>query len=233
MYNISSTYHIGYIFVQKPWCAIIWRVLCCNFELLFQAVICPQILNTIRIDGFHVNFKRCTNIAMEYTVIITVLLVSLSSSVSTAPAVYYVKPTPDTKCPGSLCFTLSEYAQNASQYFTSSGIFHFLPGNHTLDRNIPIYEVSSVSFVGEQDNASQPLSWITCTEPAFFNLTQVQVIKIHALGFRHCGTGVSLSCTFYFRSVHRLQFSIPCLSIAKVPLLFLTTAMGLWRMFPS
>ena len=144
---------------------------------------------------------------MGLSVIITgVLLVSLSSCLSTAPSVYYVKPTPDTKCPGSPCFTLSEYAQNASQYFTSSSTFDFLPGNHTLDRNIPIYKFSGISFLGEQDNASQLLSWIICTEPAFFNLTQVQEIKIRALGFRYCGTGTSLPRAFYFNGVH--QFSI-------------------------
>ena len=144
---------------------------------------------------------------MGLSVIVTgVLLVSLSSCVSTAPSVYYVKPTPDTKCPGNPCFTLSEYAQNASQYFTSSGTFDFLPGNHTLDRNISIYKVSGIAFLGELDNASQLLSWITCTKPAFFNLTQVQEVKIHALGFRYCGTGTSLPRAFYFNGVH--QFSI-------------------------
>ena len=145
---------------------------------------------------------------MGLTVIVAgvLLLVSLSSPTSTAPSVYYVKPTPDTKCPGNPCFTLSEYAQNASQYFNSSGTFHFLPGNHTLDRDIPVYKVSSMSFLGEQDNASQLLSWVSCTEPAFFNLTQVQDMKIHALGFRRCGTGTSLPRVFYFTSVH--QFAI-------------------------
>ena len=145
---------------------------------------------------------------MGLTVIVAgvLLLVSLSSSTSTAPSIYYVKPTPDTKCPGNPCFTLSEYAQNASQYFTSTGTFHFLPGNHTLDRDIPIYKVSSMSFLGEQDNASQLLSWVSCTEPAFFNLTQVQDMKIHALGFRHCGTGTALPRVFYFNGVH--QFAI-------------------------
>ena len=134
------------------------------------------------------------------------LLVSLSSSTSTAPSVYYVKPTPDTECPGNPCFTLSEYAQNASQYFTSSGTFHFLPGNHTFDRDIPVYNISSMSFLGEQNNASQLLSWVTCTEPAFFNLTQVQDMQIHALGFRHCGTGTALPRVFYFKGVQ--QFAI-------------------------
>ena len=145
---------------------------------------------------------------MGLTVIVTgfLLLVLLSSCLSTAPSTYYVKPTPDTKCPGNPCFTLSEYAQNVSHYFTSSGTFDFLPGNHTLDRSIPIYKVSSVSFLGEQDNASQLLSWIICTKPAFFNLTQVQEIKIRALGFRFCGTGTSLLRAFYFYRVH--QFAI-------------------------
>ena len=145
---------------------------------------------------------------MGLTVIVAgvLLLVSLSSSTPTAPSVYYVRPTPDTECPGNPCFTLSEYAQNASQYFTSSGTFHFLPGNHTLDRDIPVYNISSMSFLGEQDNASQLLSWVSCTEPAFFNLTQVQDMQIHALGFRYCGTGTSLSRVFYFNGVQ--QFAI-------------------------
>ena len=131
------------------------------------------------------------------------LVVSLFSCLSSSASVYYVKPMPDTKCSGNPCFTLSEYAQNASQYFTSNGTFDFLPGNHTLDRDITAFNVSSVSlsFIGERNNASQILSWITCTEPAIFNFTWVQKIKVVALRFRSCGRG-NTSCAFYLDLVH-------------------------------
>ena len=136
------------------------------------------------------------------------LVASLCFCLSSAASVYYVKPTPDTECPGNPCFTLSEYAQNVSQYFTSNGTFEFLPGNHSLDRDITVFDVSSVSisFIGERSNASQVLSWITCTEPAFFNFTRVQEIKVDALGFRSCGRGTKLPRAFYFDFVH--HFSI-------------------------
>ena len=147
---------------------------------------------------------------MGLTVVIAevLLVASLSSCLSSAASVYYVKPTPDTECPGNPCFTLSEYAQNVSQYFTSNGTFEFLPGNHSLDRDITVFDVSSVSisFIGERSNASQVLSWITCTEPAFFNFTRVQEIKVDALGFRSCGRGTQLPRALYFDSVH--HFSI-------------------------
>ena len=137
---------------------------------------------------------------MELTVIITGVLffTSLSSCIA---SVYYVKPSHDTKCPGNPCFTLSEYAHNASQYFTSNSTFDFLPGHHTLDRDIPIFNASNLSFIGEQNNTSQILSQVACTKPAFFNFTQVQEIKIDALGFRHCGKGTSLPRAFYFNNV--------------------------------
>ena len=138
------------------------------------------------------------------------LLFSTRTCSSGVAPVYYVKPTPDTKCPGNPCFTLSEYAQNASQYFTSNGTFDFLPGNHSLDRDITVFNVSSVSlsFIGQQSNASQVLSWITCTEPAFFNFTRVKEIKVDALGFSSCGRGniSDRPCALYFDFV--LHFSI-------------------------
>lgn len=102
--------------------------------------------------------------------------------------VYYVKPKPDTKCPeGEICHTLSEYAQNSSQYFASNATFDFLPGTHALNQSIFIFNISNISFTSNLGNTSQIASWISCTNPALFNFTQVQEIQIENLGFTSCG----------------------------------------------
>ncbi len=142
---------------------------------------------------------------MGHSLVIAGILfvLTLSMPMSGAATTLYVKPTQDTRCPGNPCLTLSEYAQNARHYFTSNSTFDFLPGNHSLNTDITIVNVSGISLLGERNDTQQISTWITCTEPAFFNVTLVQGFKIAALSFRSCGRGTMNLRAVYLNNVHR------------------------------
>ena len=64
-------------------------------------------------------------------ILVLILLIASCSTQST----FYIKPTPDTPCPGEPCHTLTEYA--AEQYFKNLFVnttMEFLPGNHTVEQ---------------------------------------------------------------------------------------------------
>ena len=54
-----------------------------------------------------------------------------------------------TSCPhnSTNCTTLNEYAQDAKLYFTSNTTMVFLPGDHALDNNITVANVSQADHV--------------------------------------------------------------------------------------
>ena len=84
-----------------------------------------------------------------------VVLFTSAVSLCAAQEQYYVTSSPNTTCPGDPCLTLSEYIQDAEQYFTSDAIFQLLPGDHLLDENIYIGNISSFSLIGSNAIDSQ------------------------------------------------------------------------------
>ena len=87
----------------------------------------------------------------SFTVLVSALLINTLSH-SSAENVYCVTPTATScsSCPHNThCATLSEYAQEAEMYFTSNTTMVFLPGDHTLDTNITVANVSRLTMRGE------------------------------------------------------------------------------------
>ena len=87
----------------------------------------------------------------------TLLLSTLSCC--SAENVYCVTPTQPTDTSCSLCphnsthcATLSEYAQQAKSYFTSNTTMVFLSGDHTLDMNITVANISRLTMWGESSS---------------------------------------------------------------------------------
>ena len=89
----------------------------------------------------------------QYTpfVLVAVLLIN-TLSYSSAENVYCVTPTATScsSCPHNThCTTLSEYAQEAELYFTSNTTMVLLPGDHDLDTNITVGNVTWLTLRGE------------------------------------------------------------------------------------
>ena len=87
-----------------------------------------------------------------FIVLVAALLINTLSYCS-AENVYCVTPntTACSSCPhnSTHCATLSEYAQEANLYFTSNTAVVFLPGDHALDTNITVANVTRLTMCGE------------------------------------------------------------------------------------
>ena len=116
-----------------------------------------------------------------------VLLLLLHASCS-GQSVYYVTPSPDTRCPGEPCHTLSEYATgHYFQNMTPNTTMDFLPGNHSLEQTISITNVMEFTLYGDASSLPEVTSRIVCTWPAGFVFTSVTVLHITTIGFISCG----------------------------------------------
>ena len=95
-----------------------------------------------------------------FTVLVAALLIVDTLSCSSAENVYCVTPiaTSCSSCPhtSTHCATLSEYAQEAEQYFTSNTTMVFLPGDHVLDISITVANVARLTMHGESSSGSKP-----------------------------------------------------------------------------
>ena len=104
---------------------------------------------------------------------------------------YYVKPTADTQCqagvPESNCLTLTEYAGQADQYFTSGVTFVFLSGVHTLPCNVSVSNIDSLTLEGDTTNTPDVMSRIMCTWPANLLFQNISRLQVNSLAFANCG----------------------------------------------
>ena len=123
-----------------------------------------------------------------FIVHVAALLLSTLSCCS-AENVYCVTPTQPTDtscslCPqnSTQCATLSEYAQQAKSYFTSNTTMVFLPGDHTLDVNITVANISRLTMYGESSSAT-----VVCSGSVGLSFMTMVDFKTHSLTFTSCG----------------------------------------------
>ena len=119
--------------------------------------------------------------------VFTLVLLSSVHAESYTVSTYHIKPTPDTPCPAVPCHTLSEYAQGL--FLTSDTTLIFLPGNHSLDRDIAVTNVTRFVMLGDSTSSPENASTIVCSGPhllTFFNISQ---LHIYFLQITSCGSG--------------------------------------------
>ena len=120
-----------------------------------------------------------------FTVIVAALLITALSYCS-AENVYCVTQTAATSCSSCLynstnCTTLSEYAQEAELYFTSNTTMVFLPGDHVLDTNITVANITRLTMCGESSSGSR--ATVVCSGPVCLSFTSM---VDHSLAFTSC-----------------------------------------------
>ena len=119
-----------------------------------------------------------------FTIHVVVLIIKILSCCS-AENVYCVTPTATScsSCPhnSTNCTTLSEYAQEAEQYFTSNTTMVFLPGDHVLDRNITVANVTRLTMRGE--SSSNNIATIVRNRSVGFSFTNMVDFNIYSLAF--------------------------------------------------
>ena len=117
---------------------------------------------------------------------LSLVLVASLLSYCSAENVYCVTPTATScsSCPHNSpnCTTLSEYAQEAELYFTSNTTLVFLLGDHVLDRNITVANVTRLTMHGEWSSAGNTAT-VVCTGSFFLIFTSTVDLKIHLLAF--------------------------------------------------
>ena len=120
-------------------------------------------------------------------VLVAVVLMNVVSYCS-AENVYCVAPTAASClfCPhnSTHCATLSEYAQEAEWYFTSNTTVLFLQGNHTLDTNITVANVTNLTMRGKSSSGNR--ATVVCSGLVGLNFTSMMDFKAHSLTFTSC-----------------------------------------------
>ena len=130
-------------------------------------------------------------------VLVTALLINTISCCS-AENVYCVTLTASScsSCPHSNhCATLSEYAQQAELYFTSNTTMVFLPGNHTLDMNITVVEVTGLPMHAESTSGNR--ATIVCSVSVGLSFTRMVYFKMHSLAFTSCSRKYAIALLDY------------------------------------
>ena len=119
-------------------------------------------------------------------VLVTALLINILSYFS-AENVYCVTPTA-TSCSSchhnTHCATLSEYAQEAELYFTSNTTIVFLPGDHVLDANITVANVTRLTMRGESSSGNR--ATVVCRGSVGLCFTSMVEFKMYSLDFTSC-----------------------------------------------
>ena len=121
---------------------------------------------------------------IQCTSFIAVVIVINTLTYCSAESVYCVTPTTASRsrCPHiTYCATLSHYAQEAQLYFTSDATIVFLPGNHTLDRDITVANVANLTIRGQS-----PIARVICNGPVGFHFTNTTNLNILSLAFTSC-----------------------------------------------
>ena len=145
---------------------------------------------------------------VENMLLILAAIAVTSFTLCSTENTYYITPTPDTPCPAKPCHTLSQYAEQYFQNFSTNLTLVFLPGDHTLDRTVSIgthstyvdwwgnttthqpehyYFHSSVTLLGSPSLLPEVTSKIVCTRPAGFAFSGITELHISGLAFISCG----------------------------------------------
>ena len=101
--------------------------------------------------------------------------------------VHYITPSLDGPCPqNSSCLTLSQFAANPS-YIERDTTLLFLPGNHTLNRELLLAQVNNFSMT--KDGIGNETIFVECsTRSGRFHISETTSVSINGLHFIGCGS---------------------------------------------
>ena len=141
---------------------------------------------------------------------IVVLVAALLSTYCSAASVYCVTPTATScsPCPhdSTHCSTLSEYARETKLYFTSNTTMVFLPGDHALDTNITVTNVTRLTMRGESSPSS--VATIVCKWSVGLSFTSMVEFQTHSLAFAFCSRKFdSPSAIYYALLLHSTRYA--------------------------
>ena len=97
---------------------------------------------------------------------------------------YYIIPSNDVECPVEVCLTLSEISSGVSTYTEGNKtIFTLHPGNHSLDKQLSISNISEFQMVSNESSTTS----ILCKSSARMEILDISIVLISGLKFIGCG----------------------------------------------
>ena len=98
--------------------------------------------------------------------------------------VHYITPSPNISCPEDPCLTLSQFAAKSTTDTGHIISLIFLPGNHTLNRELILFGADNFSMASQGNETVM----IECpSEYERFMVTETTIAAIKALHFIGCG----------------------------------------------
>ena len=134
---------------------------------------------------------NCQPPCMGAAVLWIIARVCITASAET----YYVNPSSsNTTCPeeGVPCYTLSQYASKPNDYFASNTSLILLPGNHSLDLELRINNITFLS-VSVANETSLTDTMVTCSSAGKFWFGSVEDVHVRDLVFSGCVNNIITS----------------------------------------
>ena len=123
--------------------------------------------------------------AMLRVLIIFLVYFDLTISFYEEPKHYTVIPSPGDPCSDTeQCLTLSQFANNSSEYLGTNVMLHFVQGEHSLASTIQIENLNTFNMSSHDSNVT-----IVCNHfwtSARFELSNMSVVHISGLTFIGC-----------------------------------------------
>ena len=95
----------------------------------------------------------------------------------------FIKPSLNSRCPVKTCLTLSQLSVSDSLY-ENTILLHFLPGDHVLESEISITNISNFSMTSISPGSAS----IFCHQNANFQFEGIKKVSIKGLNFLGCGS---------------------------------------------
>lgn len=146
-------------------------------------------------------------------------MLMLTSASSASMDTYYVKPNNySSNCDNQPCLTLEQYVNESARYLTTGSTFLFLSGNHSLQTQVNLTNISNLTLRGKDNDSN--INILCTTKVAFrcenvigFNVERLtfllhlnQYNPASALAFLSCRK-VSISCSAFKGSKDRNKTS--------------------------
>ena len=142
-------------------------------------------------------------------ILLVAILLTNPISYCSAENVYCATPTiaSCSSCPqnSTKCTTLSEYAQEANLYFISNTTIVFLPGDHVLNTNITVANVTRLTMHGE--SSSDSVTRVVCNGSVGLDFKSMVDLKISSLIFASCSRKYNTSN--FSRKYNTITFLLP------------------------
>ena len=101
---------------------------------------------------------------------------------------YYITPSLNVSCPQDPCLTLSQFAADSNSYLGNETniSLSFLPGNHSLDRELSLSQADNFSMA--KDTRGSGTVFVECdSQSGRFNISETTFATVQCLHFIGCG----------------------------------------------